>query len=268
MYALVLVALNGLALGLASTLHCAGMCGAISCSLLYARAPESGRNARAVFALTHAGRILAYALAGAAVGILGAPAIAWLDREVAFRLLQWAGATSLVWIGLSTAGVLPSLALLDRAFARVSGGIAHAGFLSSTSRLLPLIGGMAWGMMPCAMVYAALFTAMLTGSGAAGAATMLAFGIGTLPGLIGAALGFRQLAGIAGGGIRRIAAGFAIALLGVATVFVLHPAAAYLCIPGQPAVEIDQHQAQPRAAILRFDSKSAPRAVSMSKPPT
>ncbi len=33
-----LIAGNGLALGLASTLHCAGMCGAISCSLLHPEA--------------------------------------------------------------------------------------------------------------------------------------------------------------------------------------------------------------------------------------
>jgi sulfite exporter TauE/SafE len=198
---------------------------------------------------------------------LGAPAIAWLDREAAFRLLQWAGAASLVWIGLSTAGLLPSLALVDRGFAGISGSIARAGLASPTSRFFPLIGGMAWGMMPCAMVYAALFTAMLTGSGIYGAATMLAFGIGTLPGLVGATLGFRQLAGIAGGGARRVIAGLAIAAFGVATVLVLPRAAAYLCIPSQAEAPIDQRQVQPRAAVLGFDSNSPPSTISsMGKP--
>ena len=64
----VLVALNGLALGLASTLHCAGMCGAISCSLLLAQERGGARSAQAAFALTHLGRIMAYATAGAVVG--------------------------------------------------------------------------------------------------------------------------------------------------------------------------------------------------------
>ena len=89
-----LVALNGVALGLASTLHCAGMCGAISCSLMLAQERGGVRSAQAAFALTHLGRIIAYATAGAVVGFAGAPAIAWMDREAAFRLLQWAGAVS------------------------------------------------------------------------------------------------------------------------------------------------------------------------------
>jgi sulfite exporter TauE/SafE len=265
----VLVALNGLALGLASTLHCAGMCGAISCSLLLAQERGGARSAQAAFALTHLGRITAYATAGAVVGTAGAPAIAWLDREAAFMLLQWAGAASLIWIGLSTAGVLPSLTVLDRSFAAISGRVARAGVASPRREIVPLISGMAWGMMPCAMVYAALFTAMLTGSAGAGATSMIAFGIGTLPGLFAASFGFRRLAGVAKGGTGRVTAGLAIALFGIATVFIAHPKAAYLCLPGSgarssqavtpatPATvwpsarRLDRHQAVQRAAVLR-----------------
>lgn len=51
--------------------------------------------------------------------------------------------------------------------------------------------GALWGWLPCGMVYSALTTAMLSSSAAAGAAMMLAFGLGTLPmltslGLLGA----------------------------------------------------------------------------------
>jgi hypothetical protein len=88
-------------------------------------------------------------------------------------------------------------------------------------------------MMPCAMVYAALFTAMLTGSAAGGGAVMAAFGIGTLPGLVAASFGFRQLAGMNRSRPRRMAAGLAVALFGAATVLIAHPEAAYLCLPGQ-----------------------------------
>lgn len=264
----VLVALNGLALGLASTLHCAGMCGAISCSLLLAQEGGGVRSARVAFGLTHLGRITAYATAGAVVGTAGAPAIAWLDRDAAFVLLQWAGAASLIWIGLSTAGVLPSLTLLDRGFAAISGGVARAGVASPRRELVPLISGMAWGMMPCAMVYAALFTAMLTGSATSGATGMIAFGIGTLPGLIAASFGVRRLAGIAKGGAGRVTAGLAIALFGIATVIIAHPEAAYLCLPGSGAQSsqavtpataatawpsarrVDRHQTVQRAAAL------------------
>jgi sulfite exporter TauE/SafE len=261
----VLVALNGLALGLGSTLHCAGMCGAISCSLLLAQEQGGVRSAQSAFALTQLGRIIAYATAGAAVGLVGAPAIAWLDRDAAFRLLQWAGATSLIWIGLSTAGLLPSITVLDRGFAAISGNIARAGVASPRRELVPFASGLAWGMMPCAMVYAALFTAMLTGSGGGGAVTMLAFGIGTLPGLIAASFGFRRLSTIARGGSARVAAGFAIALFGVATVFLAHPAAALFCLTGtptehvvprvnRPVTRLDRGQASFLAHALAFDS--------------
>ena len=160
-----LIALNGIALGLASTLHCAGMCGAISCSLMLAQERSGVRSAQAAFALTHLGRIIAYATAGAVVGWAGAPAIALLDREAAFRLLQWAGAASIIWVGLSTAGMVPSITILDRGFASLSASIGRAGATLPRSEFAPIAAGMAWGMMPCAMVYAALFTAMLTGSG-------------------------------------------------------------------------------------------------------
>jgi sulfite exporter TauE/SafE len=227
-----LIALNGLALGLASTLHCAGMCGAISCGLLLAQ--ERGqRSIHVAFALTHVGRVAAYALAGAAVGALGAPAIAWLDRELAFRLLQWAGATSLIWIGLSTAGLVPSIALIDRGLTSVADAVARAHSAAQGRAFVPLLSGLAWGMMPCAMVYAALFTAMLTGSAAGGGAVMAAFGIGTLPGLVAASFGFRQLAGMNRSRPRRMAAGLAVALFGAATVLIANPEAAYLCLPGQ-----------------------------------
>jgi hypothetical protein len=46
--------------------------------------------------------------------------------------------------------------------------------------------GLAWGWLPCAMVYAALAAAAFAGGPAAGALAMVAFGLGTLPFLLGA----------------------------------------------------------------------------------
>src|SRR3569832_2742843 len=48
-------------------------------------------------------------------------------------------------------------------------------------------GGL-WGWVPCGMVYSVLLTAMLSGSALAGAGVMLAFGLGTLPMLLGLGL--------------------------------------------------------------------------------
>lgn len=264
-----LILMNGLALGLASTLHCAGMCGAISCGLLLAEERGGSRNPYVAFALTHAGRIAAYALAGAVIGSLGAPAIGWLDRELAFRILQWAAAASLIWIGLSTAGLLPSITVLDKSLTAIADRVARANAAAQRRAFVPILSGLAWGMMPCAMVYAALFTAMLTGSATGGAATMTAFGLGTLPGLIAASFGFRKLASVTRSGPARIGAGLAVAIFGAGSVLISHPGAAYLCLPGaashsdtaappsgasrwQSRAQIDRHQTVRPAAELAF----------------
>ena len=55
------------------------------------------------------------------------------------------------------------------------------------------VSGAIWGFLPCAMVYAALFYAMLSGSWLGGALAMSGFGLGTLPVLIGAGLGLPLL---------------------------------------------------------------------------
>jgi hypothetical protein len=89
---------------------------------------------------------------------------------------------------------------------------------------------------------------------------MGAFGIGTLPGLVVASLGFRRLTRVSQSRPQRIAAGLALAAFGVATVLIVHPHAAYLCLPERVTGArdkdamgaIDRHQSAPRTAQLRF----------------
>ena len=226
---------SGFALGLASTLHCAGMCGGITASLMLAGGPKTmAGDARNVL-LTHIGRVSAYAVAGALVGSVGAPAVSWLDRELAFRLVQWAGAVALMWIGLSTAGLLPPLAGLDRLLLPLSVRVARVARPVSGRHAGALAAGLAWGLMPCAMVYGALFTAMLTGSAAAGATVMVAFGAGTLPGLLAAAAGIRSLAHAGNRRPLRLAAGLMIGLLGFLTVWAPEGRPDAICAPGSHA---------------------------------
>ncbi len=44
--------------------------------------------------------------------------------------------------------------------------------------------GLAWGLVPCGMVYGALTLALLAGNAASGALVMGVFGLGTLPNLL------------------------------------------------------------------------------------
>lgn len=242
MQSLALFAAGGFGLGVASTLHCAGMCGGIASGLLHFGAPRSAAEGTALAALTHGGRIASYALAGVLVGALGAPVLGWLDRELAFRLAQWAGAVALMWIGLSTAGLLPPLSLLDRALAPLAGVLARAARPLRSRHATALAGGLAWGLMPCAMVYGALFTAMLTGSALGGGSVMMAFGLGTLPGLVAATAGFGALARAARPGWR-VAAGLCIATLGFLTVWIPGSQTSPICAPGEQAALIQVNAA-------------------------
>lgn len=232
---LILTLTTGFGLGLASTLHCAGMCGGIASSLLIAGTRSANpRTGRTLF-LTHAGRITAYVLAGTLIASIGTPIVGWLDRELAFRLVQWAGAVALMWIGLSTAGFLPPINGIDTLLRPVANVLARATNAVHGRAWSPFAAGLAWGLMPCAMVYGALFMAMLTGSALLGGLAMLAFGIGTLPALLAATLGVRALAFAGQRPGLRVMAGFAIGAFGFLTVWLPHPANNVICAPGERA---------------------------------
>lgn len=144
--------------------------------------------------LINAGRICGYIAAGMAVGALGTSVFGALDRSIAHLVLRWAAAVSLGWIGLSMIGFVPIPEPVFRIGAAISSSL---GSTSRSLRALPSAGlfaaGCIWGFAPCAMVYAALFYAMLSGSWINGATVMLGFGLGTLPPLVGAGLGLPWL---------------------------------------------------------------------------
>ncbi len=190
--------LGGCLLGLASSLHCVGMCGAIASSLMFAFSPGAGTADRARALMTaQAGRVLVYVAAGAAVGALGASVYGAFPHPGANLFIRWAAAVALGWIGLSVAGFAPSLAAFDRLAAPITDSLRF----SLPHRLAGDAGafasGLMWGFLPCGMVYGALFYAMLSGSALHGGAVMAGFGLGTLPSVTAAALGvstFRRLA--------------------------------------------------------------------------
>lgn len=208
----------GLLMGVASSLHCLGMCSAIAASLCLA-APQSDRPAWSLHKtnlLINTGRITSYVLAGAAVGGLGTAIFGVLDRSVAHVVLRWAAAVSLGWIGMSMIGLVPLPAPLLRVASAVNGRLSSlSGFLKSHSSAGFFVAGSIWGCFPCAMVYAALFYAMLSGSWLNGAQVMLGFGLGTLPPVMAAGLGLPWLRSRWQEPWLQKAVGVAIILLGV-----------------------------------------------------
>lgn len=227
---------GGFLLGFASTLHCAGMCGGIATSLTLAFGPTDGRQRLRVLMLAQAGRITSYVLVGAVLGFAGAGLYGAFNQTAAFRVMQWAGAVALVWIGVTMTGLLPMPAAIDRAVAGVSARLARALAPFRHSAMGPYLSGLTWGIIPCPMVYGALFTAMLTGSATGGALIMAGFGAGTLPGVTLTALGLGTLARLDGRRAARAAVGVAIALFGVFTVLPGSPINGILCLRPPAAV--------------------------------
>lgn len=184
-----LTILGGLLLGMASSLHCVGMCAGISGSLMMlAPTDEPAWRASAPLQI---GRIGSYVAAGGLVGGFGAGVFGLLEQGFAYRLMQWASAAALAWVGLSLLGAVLPLRVLDR----LAAPLTRIQLRASPGRGLAarLVAGAAWGLLPCGMVYAALLDALLGGSAATGAAIMAGFGLGTTPAVVMAGLGVRKL---------------------------------------------------------------------------
>jgi sulfite exporter TauE/SafE len=209
----------GLLLGLSSSLHCFGMCSGIAASLHFAADLDPNRPALDLLATTlliNAGRISGYVAAGAIVGAVGSSVFGSFDHSFTHAVLRWAAAAALGWIGLSMLEVMPLPAVLYRvasAVSRTMETVASASRLPTTARIF--LSGAIWGFLPCAMVYAALFYAMLSGSGLGGTLVMSGFGLGTLPVLVGAGLGLPLLRSRATSVWLRKGIGLAIIMVGI-----------------------------------------------------
>ena len=178
-----------LAAGLAAGVHCVAMCGGIVAAFDAGGRviPIRERGAWLRRLAFNAGRISTYAAAGALAGTIGAAALA-AGALPAQAMLQLAASALLVLVGLYLAGAGRLLAPLE-----ALGMPLWRSLQPLAARLLPArtpagayLAGLAWGWLPCAMVYAALAAAALSGGAARGALGMAAFGLGTLPFLLAA----------------------------------------------------------------------------------
>ena len=86
------------------------------------------------------------------------------------------------------------------------------------------------------MVYAALFTAMLTGTALGGVVFMAGFGLATMIPVGLTALGVSTLASIETKGHARIAIGVLIALFGASTIIPGSPTNGVLCATEPPSI--------------------------------
>lgn len=198
-----------LAMGLMGSTHCVAMCGPIS-AVLSAGAPRDpagerrrlplARPARpsvALRAATQAGRVTTYAALGALFGAAGAGirgAIALESVQLAARI---GAALVLFGAGLYVAGLFRGFTRIERVASPVLGPVRRwLGGSKAQGVGGHFVRGLAWGLLPCGLVLGALGLSIVVGTPLGGAATMLAFGLGTLPALVAVdvfALSLRRL---------------------------------------------------------------------------
>ncbi len=169
-----------------SVVHCAAMCGPFvlgqvadgMARLPAARMCQGARLRGSLLLPYHAGRLATYAALGAGAGWLGGLRLPHLLPAV---LLALAAAGFLV---LALRRFQPAMAGGRRTNPGITALAARFGGIGKL-RGLPL--GLALGLLPCGMVYAALAAAASAGPIIGGLA-MLAFGLGTVPALIAVGL--------------------------------------------------------------------------------
>ncbi|MEG4532206.1 urease accessory protein UreH domain-containing protein [Microcoleus sp. D2_18a_D3] len=184
---LLLIAILGF---LGSFGHCAGMCGPLTMAFSLSNSRNDKLAAFRFHLLLNLGRITAYALVGAAIGGLGSVLIAGgllagTGSELRRAIALLTG-MMLIWFGVVQIqpNLLPGLPLLHpMSHDRV--GQAMSKLSAQKKWWVPVALGLLWGLIPCGFLYAAQIKAAETGNPVLGAATMLAFGLGTLPTMLG-----------------------------------------------------------------------------------
>lgn len=171
--------------GLLGSAHCLGMCGPFALAIGARATTWQGNLVRQ--ACYTVGRVFTYSFLGACAGYGGASishnSPAWVRVPAVLSIV--AGAF-LVYQGLTTAGVLPSLSAWRltgqaRAVQPCLSASFFASFLKSPSRRGVFLAGLLTGFLPCGLVYAFLTLAASSANLFVGALTMAVFGLGTSP---------------------------------------------------------------------------------------
>ncbi len=163
--------------GLITSLHCAGMCGPLACSVVPLRG-SAGRqiaDAQIVNGIYHLARLAGYAALGALAGALGRLPMAWLGGGV-LPYLPWLLVVFFVAVALRWDRHLPRVPFLGNIYLRVHGwGRVRSPAAAATAL------GLATPLLPCGPLYMVVALTMLAGSALRGVEFMLAFGLGTVP---------------------------------------------------------------------------------------
>ena len=137
------------------------------------------------------GRLFAYVALGALAGAIGLVLVDAIEAAWIRQLLSIVSGVLFLGIGLEITGVWRRMGRTGGAISRIlTAGlgplIRH--FAQRQHPAATFAMGVFTGLLPCGLVYAFAVRAVSTGGAASGLLTMLAFGIGTIPAMVGVGL--------------------------------------------------------------------------------
>lgn len=173
--------------GMMGSMHCVAMCGGLATA--FGTLSDGSRRWQSL--LYQSGRIASYAIGGGIAGAAGSGLGMGFETSQWGAVLRIGSACLIVLIGLNLALGSGSqgrwLRVPERWAARLWRRVTPPLRELLPTRPVPraFFLGMLWGWLPCGLVYSVLLVAAFAGSAGAGSATMTAFGLGTLPALLG-----------------------------------------------------------------------------------
>ncbi len=178
--------LSMFALGLATSLHCIGMCGPMVVTYAVKGEEDGPWHKKLIPNLAYQGaKITSYVIVGLALGAIGA----------AFNLngirpwIMFAAGVFMIILGLGMTGKVPWAARLTprppkfliTSLSKLRRKAKSDADQGESTLATPVAFGLLTGLMPCAPLQGAEIAAAATGSAMLGATAMLAFGLGTMP---------------------------------------------------------------------------------------
>ncbi len=170
-----------LSLGFMGSLHCIGMCGGLVTAVSMSR-PNIWWSGLFIYQL---GRVTTYAALGLLIGLTGV-ALSHGGGGLLQRMLAiFAGALMIIF-ALNLAGWLPDPLRRFSTWASRKSGLAQLARRASESARAGswYALGLANGLLPCGLVYAALSLALATGNAYTATLMMAVFGLGTIPAMM------------------------------------------------------------------------------------
>lgn len=184
--------------------HCMGMCGPVTVAFSLSHSSTKSKHRLGMFRfhlLLNIGRVISYGLVGGILGGLGSIFIASGQLiGIGSSLRQGMAILTgllLIWFGLAQIKPdwLPRVPFLHPLTGALHNRL-NSGMMSLSLQKSwwtpPLLGGI-WGFIPCGFLYAAQLKAIETGSFLLGAITMLCFGLGTIPMMLGIGISTSKL---------------------------------------------------------------------------